>query len=725
MSSLRSPSRGAVAGSTTKGRHLHHQLQDKGQGRWQELRDMDTLHTIDHEQEHDQDHDHDHDQATIHSSRHSHHTTTSHRDSHDDYQARLSYPHHKPPGMTSTLNSNNGGSNGGSRSGSSGNGNRNGNGNGHENGNKEKRSDIDIEIVGIEMKEQRSPSNTTATTATTTTTTTATMTGDEKKRRLGKNRGGAVLSDSEKKDGIGISSGSRSASTDSGSGSRLGSVISTTLGTGAEAGAVSSTGATAGGGGGVGLGLGIDGAGDGQDDNDEQRVERDSEGRPVVYKVYKRRWFGLVQLTLLNIIVSWDWLTFSPVAGHAATYFRTTETTINWLSTAFLFAFTFITPLVIYVLHLGPKLSITVAAALLLVGNWVRYGGSHSSSPTGGQFGVVMFGQILVGLAQPFVLAAPARYSDLWFTNRGRVAATALTSLANPFGAALGQLVVPFWVNSSSDVSRMVLYVSIISSICAVPAFFIPAKPPTPAAPSSTTPKLPLRTSAAILLGHPEFWLLFIPFAVYVGTFNSISSLLNQVMEPYGYSDEEAGIAGAVLIVVGLVVSAITSPIIDRTKAFLTTIRIAVPLIGICYLIFLWMPSTHDSAGLAGPYVILAILGAASFSLVPVVVEFLVEVTHPISPEVTSTVAWSGGQVLGGVFIIVSGALKEKEGRGGRPDGNMYWALVFHAVVAMVAVPVPLCLGMFGRGDRVSLRRVRSDDGIRTRREGSAIGAEG
>lgn len=27
---------------------------------------------------------------------------------------------------------------------------------------------------------------------------------------------------------------------------------------------------------------------------------------PVEYKVYKRRWFGLAQLTLLNIIVSWD-----------------------------------------------------------------------------------------------------------------------------------------------------------------------------------------------------------------------------------------------------------------------------------------------------------------------------------------------------------------------------------------------------------------------------------
>ena len=48
-----------------------------------------------------------------------------------------------------------------------------------------------------------------------------------------------------------------------------------------------------------------------------------------------------------------------------------------------------------------------------------------------------MVGQILTGLAQPFVLAAPTRYSDMWFTEGGRVGATALASLANPFGAAV------------------------------------------------------------------------------------------------------------------------------------------------------------------------------------------------------------------------------------------------------------------------------------------------
>lgn len=38
----------------------------------------------------------------------------------------------------------------------------------------------------------------------------------------------------------------------------------------------------------------------------ENSSVENGDGVSVVYKVYKRRWFGLVQLTLLNIIVSWD-----------------------------------------------------------------------------------------------------------------------------------------------------------------------------------------------------------------------------------------------------------------------------------------------------------------------------------------------------------------------------------------------------------------------------------
>jgi len=248
------------------------------------------------------------------------------------------------------------------------------------------------------------------------------------------------------------------------------------------------------------------------------------------------------------------------------------------------------------------------------------------------------------------------------------------------------------------------------SSVCSVPAFFLPKAPPTPVAPSAETPKLSLRQSAHALFSHIEFYLLFIPFSVYVGLFNSVSSLLNQIMLPHGFSDDEAGIAGAILIVVGLVSAAVTSPIIDRNKSYLLAIRIAVPIIAACYLAFVWMPETGH---VAGPYVIMGLLGASSFSLVPIVVEFLVEVTHPVSPAVTGSLAWSGGQVLGAIFIIISGG-PLKAGPDADPPQHMKNALIFTAAFALAAMPFALSLGLFGRKDKLTLRRVRSDQGVDT-----------
>ncbi|KAI5467758.1 major facilitator superfamily domain-containing protein [Mariannaea sp. PMI_226] len=444
----------------------------------------------------------------------------------------------------------------------------------------------------------------------------------------------------------------------------------------------------------------------GSGDNDGEGGGSVDEGQSTEYRTYKRRWFGLAQLTLMNIIVSWDWLTFAPVASNAAEYYNVTESTINWISTAFFLAFVAVFPLSILALHRGPKLAFNIAGVLILLGNWIRYAGATKSS--GGHIAYAMSGEIIIGFAQPFILAAPTRYSDLWFTNRGRVAATALTSLANPFGAALGQLIVPLWVSKPSDVSRMVLYVSIISTVCAFPALFVPAKPPTPVGPASETPKMSLRDSVGAVSRSLELWLILIPFSIYVGFFNSISSLLNQMLNPYGFSDDQAGIGGAILIVVGLVSSAISSPIIDRTKSFLLAVKLLVPVVGLAYLAFVWMPETST---LPGPYVILAILGAACFSLVPVALEYLIELSHPLSPEVTSTVAWAGGQLFGAIFTIVSDALVA--GKDAHPPKNMKKALIFQAVVALAVVPLPLCLGLFGRKDKVVLRRIISDEQVR------------
>lgn len=216
------------------------------------------------------------------------------------------------------------------------------------------------------------------------------------------------------------------------------------------------------------------------------------------------------------------------------------------------------------------------------------------------------------------------------------------------------------------------------------------------------------------LLKTLEFWLILIPFTVYVGFFNSVSSLLNQILSPYGFSENDAGIAGAILIVVGLVCAAIISPITDRFKHYLGTIRILVPAVAASYIGLIFAPSSP--AGIAPMFVVCAIMGASSFALLPVVLEYLVEVTYPFSPEIGSTICWTGGQLFGAIFIIVQNALKASEDAS--PPLNMKRSLIFSAVITCVAAPFPMCIGLFGRD--VRRRRLEIDRGIGLQDSGKA-----
>jgi len=112
-----------------------------------------------------------------------------------------------------------------------------------------------------------------------------------------------------------------------------------------------------------------------------------------------------------------------------------------------------------------------VTSILMLAGNWIRYAGTV---PSVKNYGVIMFGQILIGMAQPFCLSTPTKYSDSWFSNQGRTSATALSTLANPFGAAVGQFVNSSVASSPDQVPLMVLIIAIIVSPPAL--FFRPSE---------------------------------------------------------------------------------------------------------------------------------------------------------------------------------------------------------------------------------------------------------
>ena len=211
---------------------------------------------------------------------------------------------------------------------------------------------------------------------------------------------------------------------------------------------------------------------------------------------------------------------------------------------------------------------------------------------------------------------------------------------------------------------------------------------------ATDVPSINLETLRTLFTSNSSFLLLFLPFAIYVSAFNALSSLLNAIMYPYGFDEITAGLTGALLIVVGLVAAAITSPLLDRSPSLrLPVLKILCVALSAMYLAFVFAPATR---GVAAPYAVAAILGAASFSLVPLSLELLVDVTWPVSPEVSSCVCWAGGQLGGGLFIIIMDSMRGKWKD--EPKDNMKAGLVFLTVCCWLVLPLPLLLGYMGRG---------------------------
>lgn len=200
-------------------------------------------------------------------------------------------------------------------------------------------------------------------------------------------------------------------------------------------------------------------------------------------------------------------------------------------------------------------------------------------------------------------------------------------------------------------------------------------------------------------------------------------------MMPYNYTADQAGITGAVLIVSGLVATAILCPIVDRTHAYLLAIKVQVPLIACGYIALIFAVTAGGS--LVWPILVVACLGAASFSLLPLVLEWVVEMTYPAPPEITSTILWGSGQLMGGVFILVMDAMKDE-----RDGGKMkryirtssmkivraltkmcgFRSLIFEAVVAAAVAPLVFLLVNVKKGDgRLAADKAAS--------EGSSVGS--
>ena len=152
-----------------------------------------------------------------------------------------------------------------------------------------------------------------------------------------------------------------------------------------------------------------------------------------------------------------------------------------------------------------------------------------------------------------------------------------------------------------------------------------------------------------------SFWIYLLISFIGLGIFNGITTWIEAMIKPKGFSPTDAGTIGALMLIGGVLGSVILPSLSDKLgkrKVFLQTgILLAIPgLLGLAYLnSLLWL------------FVSAFFLGFFLISLGPIGMQYAAEITFP-TPEGTSNgLIQLFGQVSV-VFVYVMGALRTPDG---------------------------------------------------------------
>ena len=389
------------------------------------------------------------------------------------------------------------------------------------------------------------------------------------------------------------------------------------------------------------------------------------------FKVYGYRWVVLLAFMFVVAVNQLLWITFAPITSDAAKYYRVSDLSIGLLSLSFMVVYIVVSIPASWVIDtLGMRVAVGIGAALTGVFGLLR--GLAAADYTW-----VLIAQIGIAIGQPFILNAITKVAARWFPIRERATAAGLGSLATYLGILLGLLVTPYLTIGSGIGGMLVIY-GIIAAIAAV-VFFALARehPPTPPCPPEQEARSLVFDGLKQTLRKRDFALLMLVFFVGLGVFNGVTTWIENIVAPRGFTITDAGIIGG-LMIVGGVIGALVMPLLSdhyRKRIPFLVLALAgavVGLIGITYA---------ESFGLvlAAAFV----LGFFLLSAGPIGFQYGAEVAYP-APEGTSNgLLLMMGQISGIVFILAMDSFKSPV------TGSMTPSLV--VLIGLMALSLLLC----------------------------------
>ena len=96
-------------------------------------------------------------------------------------------------------------------------------------------------------------------------------------------------------------------------------------------------------------------------------------------------------------------------------------------------------------------LQIIFSAIMNVIGATLKLFGCISQIPNPGRFAFVFVGQAIAGISQTLFMGSPPKVASNWFQIKERTLATAVISLVNPIGIAIGTYLSPAIVKEPDE----------------------------------------------------------------------------------------------------------------------------------------------------------------------------------------------------------------------------------------------------------------------------------
>lgn len=364
------------------------------------------------------------------------------------------------------------------------------------------------------------------------------------------------------------------------------------------------------------------------------------------FKVYNYRWIVLLVFMFVIAINQMMWITFAPVTSTAADYFGVSDLNIGLLSMIFMIVFIIMSIPASWVIDaFGLRVAVGIGVVLTGVFGLLR----GVAAPN---FTWVLIAQIGIAVGQPFILNAITTVAGRWFPFQERATAAGLGSLAMYLGIVTALALTPFLTIQFQMRGMLLMYG--VAALVGVIAFFIFVKdrPPTPPCPPEQEERSLVLDGFKDSLRKKDFIFLSIIFFVGLGVFNAVTTWIEDIVRPRGFSIVQAGAIGGVMIVGGII-GAVVIPLLSdhqhkRTPyLMLAVIGATLGLIGITFSLSYWLLLVSAFA-----------FGFFLLSAGPIGFQYGAEITFP-APEGTSNgMLLLMGQVSGIIFILALDSFK-------------------------------------------------------------------